>query len=86
YKFQDRKILRLTWPVLDRAPTTKPQETILLQEVEDFKVQFYGPAGGWLTNWPPTGTAPPPALPRAVEVTVTLPGKGELKRVFLVSG
>ncbi len=88
YRFADGKLWRLTWPVLDRAPTTKPQESVLLEDVEGFEARFYGPAGGWLATWPAaaTGTLPtamPP--PSAVEMTLQLRGRGELKRVFLVN-
>jgi general secretion pathway protein J len=89
YRFADGKLWRLTWPVLDRAPTTKPQETVLLEDVEGFEARFYGPAGGWIANWPAStiGTTPTAVqLPRAVELTIKLTGRGELKRVFLVNG
>jgi general secretion pathway protein J len=85
YKFLEGKLLRLTWPVLDRAPTTKPQETVLLDGLEELTVQFYGPAGGWLASWPQTGGGTTSPLPRAVEFTFKLRGRGELKRVFLVN-
>jgi general secretion pathway protein J len=100
YKFEDGKLWRLTWPVLDRAPTTKPQETVLLEDVEDFQARFFGgvpvagaPAAAPVAaappsaqaTWPPTGGSLT-ALPQAVELTIKLRGRGELKRVFLVNG
>jgi general secretion pathway protein J len=100
YKFEDGKLWRLTWPVLDRAPTTKPQEAVLLEDVEDFQARFFAgvptagaPAAAPVAaaapsaqaTWPPTGGSLT-ALPQAVELTVKLRGRGELKRVFLVNG
>jgi general secretion pathway protein J len=100
YKFEDGRLWRLTWPVLDRAPTTKPQETVLLEDVEDFQARFFGgvpvagaPAAAPVAaappsaqaTWPPTGGSLT-ALPQAVELTIKLRGRGELKRVFLVNG
>lgn len=98
YKFEDGKLWRLTWPVLDRAPTTTANETVLLEDVEDFQVRFFGGASATGTpaapatappsaqaSWPPAG-ASLTALPQAVELTVRLRGRGELKRVFLVNG
>lgn len=101
YKFEDERIVRLTWPVLDRAPTTTANETVLLEDVEDFQVRFFAgapaatagtPTAALTTappsaqaSWPPTGGSLT-ALPQAVELTVRLRGRGELKRVFLVNG
>jgi general secretion pathway protein J len=100
YKFEDGRLWRLTWPVLDRAPTTKPQETVLLEDVEDFQARFFGgvPVAGAQAaapvaaappsaqaTWPPTGGSLT-VLPQAVELTIKLRGRGELRRVFLVNG
>jgi general secretion pathway protein J len=83
YRFADGKLLRLTWPVLDRAPLTKAQSTPLLHDVDDFEVRFYQD-GAWIDRWPPLGTNTFLPLPRAVEITLTLKGRGMYKRVFLV--
>ena len=85
YRFVDNKLMRLTWPVLDRAPLTKPQSTPILNEVEEFEMRF-NQQGAWIDRWPPlgTGAANAPALPEAVEMTLTLKGRGKYKRVFLV--
>jgi general secretion pathway protein J len=83
YRFADDQLLRLTWPVLDRAPLTKAQSTPLLHDVENFEVRFYQ-NGAWIDRWPPLGTNQFPALPRAVEITLALKGRGTYKRVFLV--
>jgi general secretion pathway protein J len=95
YKFEDGKLWRLTWPVLDRAPTTKPHEAVLLEDVEDFQARFFAgvPTAGATAaappsaqaTWPPSGGSLT-ALPQAVELTIKLRGRGELKRVFLVNG
>jgi general secretion pathway protein J len=100
YKFEDGKLWRLTWPVLDRAPTTKPHEALLLEDVEDFQARFFAgvptagaPAAAPVAaappsaqaTWPPSGGSLT-ALPQAVELTIKLRGRGELKRVFLVNG
>lgn len=83
YRFADNQLLRLTWPVLDRAPLTKAQATPLLHDVEEFEVRFYH-NGAWIDRWPPLGTNQFLPLPRAVEITLALKGRGTYKRVFLV--
>lgn len=87
YQLVDGEVLRLAWPVLDRAPVTEPERVPLLRDVEEFQVRFHQ-NGAWVDYWPPLGTAPsqpsPQGLPRAVEVTLALKDRGTYKRVFLV--
>jgi len=37
--------VRITWPVLDRAPVTVPLEAPLLGDVEAFELRFYETSG-----------------------------------------
>lgn len=84
YRLEDNVLLRLTWPVLDRAPQTKPFESPLLREVETFEVRFYSLGGNWIDVWPVEELSE--ELPRGVEVTLTLTNGYEFKRVFFVNG
>ena len=84
YRLVDGTLMRLTWPVLDLGPQTTPLETPLLNNVEEFRVQFIGSAGVRLGVWPAQGSSE--TLPRGVEVKVTLKGRGEFTRLFLVNG
>lgn len=84
YQLIDGALVRLTWPVLDRAPTTEPERVPLLREVEKFEVRFYH-NGAWIDRWPPlTSPQQSPALPQAVEVTLAFKDRGAYQRVFLV--
>ncbi len=84
YRLVDGTLQRLIWPVLDQAPQTKPLELPLIKNVEDFQVRFYSPSGVWLDVWPASGIGDP--LPRGVEIKLTLTGRGEFTRLFLVNG
>jgi len=86
YRLKDGQLLRITWPVLDRAPTTKPLETPLIGNVDAFEVRFYttGASVDTVTNWP-AGGANPNAPPPAIEVNLTVKGMGSFKRLFLVN-
>ena len=84
YRLVDGTLKRLTWPVLDLGPQTTPAETPLLNDVEEFRVRFFAPAGAWLDVWPTQGIND--ILPRGVEVKMTLKGRGEFTRLFLVNG
>ncbi|HEX9626841.1 MAG TPA: type II secretion system minor pseudopilin GspJ [Acidiferrobacterales bacterium] len=90
YRLNDGKLWRITWPQLDPAPQTEPVETELLGDVEDFKIAVFDPADGRRRDsWPPgppAGGQSPPAqpLPRGAEVSLTLRGRGEFVRLFLI--
>ncbi len=84
YRLAEGQLLRLTWPVLDRAPITKPIETKMLDNVESFDARFYSPDGRWLDHWPPDGRID--NLPRGVEITVTIAGRGKFIWLFPVNG
>jgi general secretion pathway protein J len=84
WQLRDGRLLRITWPVLDRAPTSKPLESEQLGEVETFELKFQGQTGGPADTWPPEG-AQPDVLPGAVEVTLAMKGVGRFRRVFLVN-
>lgn len=84
WQLRDGRLIRIAWPVLDRAPTTKPLESDLLGDVETFEVKFQSETGGPGDTWPPAG-AQPDALPSAVEITLAVKGVGRFKRLFLVN-
>ena len=84
YRLVDGTLKRLVWPVLDPGPQTEPLELPLLKNVESFRVRFFSESGAWLDLWPPEGGKE--TLPRGVEVTLTLKGRGEFTRLFLVNG
>jgi len=60
-----------------------PQATTLLDHVRDLRVRFYVAGGGWVDAWPPPNSTPT-TLPAAVEITVTLDGRGQLLRILRV--
>ena len=83
YRLRDGRLIRITWPVLDRAPATVALEAPLLGEVEAFELRFYGPAGEAVDTWPTASSGEDP--PRAVEVTLAVKSVGRFKRLFLVN-
>lgn len=88
YLYQDQQIKLLVWPVLDAAPGTVPQATVLLNGVSGLELSFLDSHGQWQTAWPQgapanTGGAQP-ALPVAVKVTVQLASGEKIDRFFLV--
>jgi general secretion pathway protein J len=84
YRLKEGKLYRITWPVLDRAPVTKPLEAPLIGDVETFEVRFADNSGNSVNAWP-AGGANPNNPPPAVEVTLAVKGVGSFKRLFLVN-
>jgi general secretion pathway protein J len=92
YRLKEGRLVRLTWPVLDRGPVTAPLEAPLLDGVETFELRYQGASGAAPDKggggappdtWPPAGRIDD--LPRAVEVTLAVKGVGSFKRLFVVN-
>jgi general secretion pathway protein J len=83
YRLKEGRLLRITWPVLDRAPVSEPLEAPLLTDVETFELRFYGDNGPPVETWPIAAGSPD--VPRAMEVTLAVKGLGRFKRLFLVN-
>ncbi len=77
------RLWRRHWSDLDRAPTSMFEETLLLEGVEDFALRFYDGKGTSHSTWPPGGDLN--ALPRAVEFSLALAGRGRFTRIFLIN-
>ncbi len=81
YLKRDDRLLRLRWPVLDRAPGTLPSEDELIDGVERMELVFLDVAGREHRQWPPPrGVAQ--TLPRGLRLTLELRGLGEIRRVL----
>lgn len=88
YSWEDDKLVRLYWPVMDRTLSTPPVKGDLLTGVQDFEIRFLDPSGQWQMQWPPIGAAGPEAFvsrPRAIEVTIELKDFGTIRRLVETS-
>ena len=87
YQLKDEQLVRLAWPELDLPNQSQPQAAILIDQVEDMRVRFYAKGGGWVNVWPQVGSQPgAPRLPAAVELTLTIKGRGQFQRILRVGG
>jgi general secretion pathway protein J len=84
YRLKEGRLVRITWPVLDRAPVSVALEAPLLGDVETFELRFYDANGGWADTWP-AATSVTNVLPQAMEVTLAVKGLGSFKRLFMVN-
>ena len=81
YLKRDDRLLRLRWPVLDRAPGTLPSEDELIDGIDRMDLVFLDAAGREHRQWPPPrGVAE--TLPRALRLTLEVRGLGEIRRVL----
>ena len=93
YGVEDNKLYRYRWNVLDRAEDSKPNKTIILNDVSNMSVRFLdngngsgnNDEGNWVTAWPPQidGVASN-ELPKVIEVTYELEDWGRFTRLFLL--
>jgi general secretion pathway protein J len=89
YDWEDDKLVRFHWPVMDRTLSTPPVRTELLDGVDNVEVRFLDTAGQWHLEWPPLDMQGPQRLiarPRAVEFTVELKDFGKIWRLVETSG
>ncbi len=84
YRLEETRLLRLHWNSLDRGSPEEPRATPLLDEVKEVKMRFLGAEEAWQTEWGTPENVD--ALPRALEVSVTLNDWGEITRLFLLPG
>lgn len=88
YKLDENKLIRVTWPVLDRAQGTENSEIIMLSEIESLEWRFNDQANNWEPIWPPAVVTASGngmnSLPRAVELTITFSDLGVFRRLFLI--
>ncbi|HEY8010615.1 MAG TPA: type II secretion system minor pseudopilin GspJ [Rudaea sp.] len=86
YQLDGDKLERGVYAVLDRAPGTQPQMTVLRDKVGAFRLRYLDAQQRWVAAWPePNGNAADgtsAALPRAVEVHLETAGYGEITRVI----
>lgn len=96
YQVKDKRLLRLSWNVLDQAPDSAPQETVLLENVKAAELRFFDKKLAAQRHWPvdnltavpPPQNAgqPPQRMPRAIEISVDIDGWGRITRLFRSAG
>lgn len=81
YRLEGRDVVLERFPIADRAPASPVHRERLLTEVSRWELRFLDHEGRWQREW----SAGERTLPRAVELTVSLPGWGELRRVIALA-
>jgi len=89
YDWEDDKLVRWHWAVMDRTLSTPPVRAEILDGVTNIEVRFLDRAGEWHLEWPPLDQRGPQNLisqPRAVEFAVELEDYGRVYRIVETSG
>ena len=89
YNFEDDKLVRYHWPVMDRTSATPPVRTELLDGVSNVEVRYLDGSNMWQLDWPPVGMGGPQRLierPRAVEFAIELKDFGRVSRLVETTG
>ena len=79
YVLDDGALKRLGWPMLDGAAPA--DAATLVENVSAAQLRYRDERGEWRSDWTATDAN---ALPRAVELRLTLEGKPEQRMLFLV--
>jgi len=88
YRLEDGELLRYHWNVLDPTIANEPIVTELLEDVDSLLFRYRTHNGDWGEQWPPQGIQGSVAWrirPQVVEVVLTLPDEGEIRRFFEVA-
>ncbi|MEQ1440559.1 type II secretion system minor pseudopilin GspJ [Fontimonas sp. SYSU GA230001] len=88
YRFDDGKLMRLSWRVLDQAQDSKPVETVLLDGIEQGSWRYLDESRQWRSRWPmeaPDQIDAEVWPPLAVELTLVTKDLGELRFLFPVA-
>ncbi|WP_275100441.1 type II secretion system minor pseudopilin GspJ [Sedimenticola hydrogenitrophicus] len=89
YQLMAGRLIRSVWPTLDRVQGSVPSRQLLADELKSIELRFFSGDGEsrdeWNHNWPPgREKADKHAIPRAIEVKLSIKGVGEITRIFLV--
>ena len=88
WRIEDGELLRYHWTVLDPTLSDEPVITQLIDDVDSILFRYRSHSGEWTELWPPSesqGAVAARIRPQVVEVVLTLPDEGEIRRFFEVA-
>ncbi len=81
YVWQDGKLMRVSWPVVDRTADTPSTTQVLFTHVESLHWQFLNAKNQSFPSWPPNVRNNKTLLPKAIIVTIYLPHQQRVQAV-----
>lgn len=86
YKIKEKKLMRVTWPVLDRAQDSEAMEAYVLSNLDSIEWRFLNVVDEWTTTWPEEGqNSTQQTLPKAIEFTLEMSDWGKVRRLILLA-
>ncbi len=83
FRFYKNTLYLVSWPVLNRVVTTKPDIDLLVPDVTNFNLQFLYPDKQWRDTWPPEG-GDMGSLPSGIQMNLQLKsGESVMRELFL---
>jgi general secretion pathway protein J len=89
YAYDEQRLVRYTWSVLDRAQDSEPLQQPLSEDIERLQLRYLDGNDVWKEQWPDALASIDvdpaeqlPALPKAVEVTIEHKAYGTLVWLF----
>jgi len=85
YRLDSGRLYRRVQARLDQPYGVEGIENLLLEDVKAIRMRYLGSADTWVMRWPqPLQAEELPGLPRAVEMTMELEGRGAFRWLFHV--
>ena len=82
---EDKELIRHSWNRLDGAISEDARELVLLEDVEEFELEFLNPGNTWVDQWPPINVnVNDVGLPRAVSISFDAKPLGKITRIITV--
>lgn len=83
FRYNAGTLYMISWPVLNRVPTTAPRVDVLLKNVSIFTVNFLYPDKQWRDTWPldaPSITQ----LPTGIKINITMNSGEQIFRQWAI--
>lgn len=84
YEWHDGALWRMTWHVLDQAPSSQPYARRLLDDVTSARFEYLDKDGHFHGRWPVEGRSSE-ILPRAVRIYLTIADWGTISQLYVIA-
>ena len=88
YRYDDeaQALYRDTWATLDRVLGSEARERTLLENVQQFDVEFLDASGNWVQDWPAANATSFTIMPRALRYRIETADFGAIERIVEIPG
>ena len=83
FYLEDDRLIRESWPVLDRSETDEPERIVILKKVKTFEIEFLDRyMHSWTKRWPVDKRTKKNELPKFIKVNIELEDFGTITRML----